>query len=90
MPIPNFGVSRTILNPFDIFCRLYKLNFGLLQGQVKSYHFDERIEAKRQYFYFSYIFLGIIGWKGHWATLLGTDLDSLLPFKWNWIRLTPE
>ena len=90
MPIPNFGVSRTILNPFDIFCRWYKLNFELLQGQVKSHHFDEKIEAKRQYFYFLYIFLGIIGWKRHWATLLDTDMDSLLPFTWNWIRLTSE
>ena len=52
-------------------------------------HFYEKIEAKRQYFYFLYIFIGISGWKRHWATLLHTDLDSLLPFKWNWIRMTP-
>ena len=41
MLIPNFGVSTTILNPIDIPCRWYKLNFWLLQGQVKSYHFYE-------------------------------------------------
>ena len=95
----KFGVERyahtqflsyQILDPFDIFCRWYKLSFGLLQGQVKSHHFYDRIEPKRQYFYFLYIFLGIIGWKQHWETLLYTDLDSLLPFKWNWIRLTPD
>ena len=33
---------------------------------------------------------GIIGWKRHITTLLTTDLDSLLPFKWNWNRVTPE
>ena len=38
MLIPNFGVS-TILNQVDIFGRWQILNFGLLQGQVKSYHF---------------------------------------------------
>ena len=51
MSIPNFGVSTTISNPVNIFCKWYKLNFGLTQGQVKSYHFYERIEAKR-YTYF--------------------------------------
>ena len=56
MPITNFGVSTTILNQVDIFCWWYKLNFGLLQGQVKSYHFHEKIEAKK-YFYFLYVFL---------------------------------
>ena len=90
MPIPNFSVSRTILNPSDIFRNWYKLNFGLLQGQVKSCHFYEIIEVKRQYFYFLYIFLGTIGWKRHWATLLDTGFDLLLPDKWNWIRLKPE
>ena len=47
--IPNFRVSTVILN--------------LLQGQVKSSHFSERIEAKGKYFYFRYIFLGITGLK---------------------------
>ena len=79
-----------MLNPVTIFCRSYKLSFGLLKGQVKPYHFYERIEAKRQYFYFLYLFLGIISWKQHWTTFLDTDLDSLLRFKWKWIRLTPE
>ena len=90
MPIPNFGASTTFLNPVNIFCRWYKFNFGLLQGQVKSSILMEKIEAKRQYFYFMYTFLGIAGWKRHWATLLDTDLDWLLHFKWNWIRMTTE
>ena len=91
MFIPNIGVSTTILNPIDIPCRWYKLNFGLLQSQVKLYHFYDLIEAKRQFFfYFLYIFLEIIDWKLHWTAILDTDLDSLLPFKWNWMRLTPE
>ena len=90
MSIPNFGVSTTILNSVDIFRRWCKLNFGPLQSQDKSHNFSERIEAKRQYFYFLYIFLGITDWKRHWTTLLDTDLDSLLPFKWNWIRLASE
>ena len=38
------------------------------------------------FFYFLYEFLEIIGWKRHWTTILDTDLDSLLPFKWNWMR----
>ena len=71
MPIPNSGVNTTVVNPVDIFCSWYKLKFGLLQGQVKSYHFPEKIMVKRQYFYFLYIFLGIIGWKRHWITLFG-------------------
>ena len=90
MPITNSGVSTIILNSVDIFCRWYKLNFRLLQGQVKSYDFYERIEAKRQYFYFLYIFLETIGGKRYWATVLDTDLDSSLPYKWNWIIMTPE
>ena len=36
--IPDFGVSMAILNPVDIFRRLCKLNFGLLQGHVNSHH----------------------------------------------------
>ena len=90
MLIPNFGVSKTILNPVDIHCRWHKLNFGMLLGQIKLNHFYERIEAKRQYFHFLYKFLGINGWKQHWKTILDTDLDLLLPFKWYWIRLTPD
>ena len=78
MPIPNFGVSTTILDPVD---RWSKLNFGLLQGNVKLHHFSARVEARRQQFYFLYIFLGIVDWEGHWTTLFDTGLDSLLPFK---------
>ena len=65
----------------------YKLNFGLLQGKVKSHHFSERIKVKRQYFYFLYTFLEIFNWKRHWTTLLDTGWDSLLS---TWIRLAPE
>ena len=105
MLIPSFGVSTTILKPVGFFCRWYKLNFGLLQarlnrwyklnfgllqGQVKLYHFYEWIVAKRQIFNFLYKFLGITYWKRHWTTILDTDLDALLPFKWIWTRLTPE
>ena len=59
--ISNFRVSTAILNPVGIFCSW--CYFGLLQGQVKSRHFFERIEAKTKYFYFLYIFLGIIDLK---------------------------
>ena len=100
MLILNFGVSTTILNPVQIFCRWYKLNFGLLQGQVKFYHFYEWIESKRQYFYFLYKFIGIIGWKRHWTTILDTDLDSFyllnrIGFDWHlkdvfWIKNIPS
>ena len=37
--MPDFRLSTTILNPLEIFLRWCKLNFGLLQGHVKSYHF---------------------------------------------------
>ena len=47
-PIPDFGVSTTILNTIDI-SRTW-CNFGPLQGQVKSCHFPEMIDAKRQFF----------------------------------------
>ena len=67
--------------------RWCKLNFGLLQGKVKSHHFSERTEAKRQYFYFLHTFFGIFDWKRHWKTLLDTGWDSLLTI---WIRLAPE
>ena len=90
MLIPNFGASKTILNPVNIFCRWYKLNLGVLQGQVKLYHFMNEQRQRDNFFYFLYKFLEIIDWKRHWTTILDTDLDSLLPFKWNWMRLTPE
>ena len=75
----------TIVNPADRWC---KLNFGLLQGQVKLSHSSERVEVRRPYFYFLYIFLGIIGWKRYWATLLDTDLDSLLPYNYLTLLVT--
>ena len=36
--IPDLGVSTAILNPVDIFCRWYKLNFGPLRDHVKLRH----------------------------------------------------
>ena len=39
---------------------------------------------------FLYKFLGTTYWKQHWTTIFDTGLDPLLPFKWNWIRMTPE
>ena len=35
------------------------------------------------------MFMGITGKERHWTTLLDTDLDLLLPLKWNEIRLGP-
>ena len=61
--IPNFGVTTAILNTIDISRSWCKLNFGPLRGQAKSHDFPERIDATRQYFYFLYKYLGIIGRK---------------------------
>ena len=47
------------------------------------------IDARRQYFYFLNVFLGITGKERHWTTHLDTDLDLLLPFKRIWISLGP-
>ena len=75
MLIPNFVVSTTILNPVDISCRWYKLNFGLLQGQVKLYHFYEWIEAKRQFFFLLFV---RISWNNWLEATLDNHLDDLL------------
>ena len=53
--IPDFGVSSVILIIADISRRWCKLNFELLLSHVKSRHLPERIDARRQYFYFFYI-----------------------------------
>lgn len=37
--IPDFGVSKAILSPADIFRRWCKLNFGVWQNDIKSHHF---------------------------------------------------
>ena len=58
--IAPFGDSTAILNTIDISRRWCKLNFGPLRDRVKSRHFSERIEPRRQYFYSSYKFLFII------------------------------
>ena len=62
------------------------LNFGLLQGKVKSHYFSERTEANTIFLLLAHIF-GIFDRKRHWKTLLDTRWDSLLTI---WIRLTPE
>ena len=54
-----------------------------LWDQVKSRHFIERIDARRQYFYFLYKFLGITDRKKTWATFLNNDLNLLLSSKRN-------
>ena len=59
--IPDFGVSMIILNTTDISPRWCKLNFGSLTARVKSSHFPEKIDARKQYFYFLYKFFRIIG-----------------------------
>ena len=51
--IPDFGVSTAILNTADVSRRWCKLNFGPLWGLVKSCHLTQRIDTRRQYFYFS-------------------------------------
>ena len=63
MLIVNFGVSTVIFNPVDIFHRWCKLNFGLMQSQVKSHRFSERIGVRRQYFNFLHKLRRIISWK---------------------------
>ena len=40
-PMPDYGVTTAILNIIDISRRLCKLNFGPLQGHVKSCHFRQ-------------------------------------------------
>ena len=85
--IPDFGVSTAILNMTDISRRWCKLNFGTLRGYLKSCHFLERIDARRQYFYF-FIQSSWNNWQEiTQTTLLYTNLGLLLPFKWNQIRL---
>ena len=73
MPILNFGVSTTILNPVDIFCGRCKLKLELLQCQVKSYHFSERIEA------ISLLFV-LISWKNLLETTLGNPFGYCFGF----------
>ena len=61
--ILDFGVSRVILNITGVSRSWCKLNLGPLQRQLQSCYFPERIDVRRQYFYFLYKFLGIIGWE---------------------------
>ena len=81
--IPNFGVGTAILNTTDLSRRCCKLNFGPLQGHVKSCYFPEKIDARKQYFY-SFIQISWNNWQEiTWITLLFSNLDLLLPFKRN-------
>ena len=60
IPISNFGVSTTVLNPVDNSCRWCKLNFEPMPDQVKLRHFSEKTGVRRQYFHIFKKFLGII------------------------------
>ena len=85
--IPDFGVSTAILNTTDISRRWCKLNFGILQSHIKSLHSSEKINAKRQYFFF-FIQISWNNWQGTtWTILLNNDFALLLPCKRNEIRL---
>ena len=89
--IPDFGVSRAILNPVENFRWWCKLNFGLLRGHVKSCQFTAILlkgyYARRQYFFI--LFKGI-SWNNWLGSTLNSDLNLLLPFKQNWIGLGPR
>ena len=87
---PQLATYRLVEYPIselarpDISHTLCKLNFGPSRGQLKSCHFPEKREARRQCFYFLYECLGITDTT--WAIILDNDLDLLLPFKRNKIR----
>ena len=52
IPIPDFAVSKAILNPTDISCTWFKLNFGPTRAYFNLRNFSEKIGVKRQYFHF--------------------------------------
>ena len=98
--IPDFGVSMAILNTIDIPHKWCKLNCGPFRGQAKPYHFPERIDPRRQYFYFLYKSLGLIGWKQlgqpfwimvwiYYYLLIGIRLDLVFD-NCCWIRKMPN
>ena len=62
--------SMAILNPVDIFRRWCKLNFRTIWSQFKSWHFSERIGARRQYLWiFCYLLNGIgFNLDKHWSS----------------------
>ena len=76
MLIPYFGVSMTFLNSVDFFSWWYKLNFGLLQGQIKSFHFYERIQTKRLSLFFAHI---------SWKNWLETTFENSFGYKFRFI-----
>ena len=56
--------GKNVMPDFGVISRRWcKLNLRTLWGHVKSLHFSERIDRRRQYFYFFYKVLGIIFWK---------------------------
>ena len=64
MPIPNFGVSTTILNPVDIFCWCYKSCYNLgcqldskLSGKSLTSKVLRKINAKLKFLYRESIYL---------------------------------
>ena len=88
--ISNFGVTTAILNAIVISPRCCKLNFGSLWNHIKSCHFPELIDVRRQYFHF---FIQIIWnhWQESlWKTLLENDLALLRFLAWIYISLRLE
>ena len=98
--IPYFGGQHGHVKYDRFFRRWCKLNVEPFRGQVKSRHFSERKDTRRQYFYFSYRFFGIIDaeqlgqpfqiltWIYYYllnGTGLGLDLDNSC-----WIRKIPK
>ena len=87
--IPNLGVSMAILNTIARHFSCCKLNFGPLQGQIKSCHFPERTEKRGDNISTFYIVIHISwnNFSGWFSSLLDNDLDFLLHFKQNYISL---
>ena len=80
----DFGVSTAILNTTHISRRWCKLNFGPLWGHVKSCYFLERIDTRRQCFYFFIKFIEIIvrKWLGEPIWIMIWVYYDLLTLSW--------
>ena len=77
--------GEKVMSNFGVISRRWcKLNLGPLWGHVKSLHFSERIDRRR-----NGVFLLFLqsSWNNFlettWTTLLYNNLDLLLPFKRN-------
>ena len=76
-----YGVSTAVLNTTDNSRGWFKVNFGPSRGHVKSHHFPEKIDARRQCFYFFIQVYWNIWQETTWTNLLDYDLGLLFPFK---------